>query len=117
MAEFGAKLCSDPGCRQHDFLPWTCSACGRVFCQEHMAIGSGHRCDSGEAYLASVRVAVCFVGTRDAYYHKMQADMFIYARINLFYINLGLFLSSYAPASTPIGVVYFVTRCYCCMHE
>eukprot|EP00903_Cladosiphon_okamuranus_P012341 g11570.t1 len=55
MAEFGAKLCSEPGCRQHDFLPWTCSACGRVFCQVHMAIGSGHRCDAGEAYLASRR--------------------------------------------------------------
>eukprot|EP00752_Nemacystus_decipiens_P007173 g6423.t1 len=55
MAEFGAKLCSEPGCRQHDFLPWTCSACRRVFCGAHMAIGSGHRCDSGEAYLASRR--------------------------------------------------------------
>ena len=54
MAEFGAKLCSEAGCRQHDFLPWTCSACGRVFCQAHMAIGSGHRCDAGDAYLASV---------------------------------------------------------------
>lgn len=55
MAEFGAKLCSYPGCRQHDFLPFTCSACGRVFCQEHRVIGSGHGCDPGEAYLASVR--------------------------------------------------------------
>lgn len=54
MAEFGAILCSNPGCGQHDFLPYKCPACGRVFCLDHMAIGSGHDCDQGEAYLASV---------------------------------------------------------------
>lgn len=54
MAEFGAKLCSYPGCRQHDFLPYACPACRQVFCSDHMAIGSGHRCDQGEEYLASV---------------------------------------------------------------
>ncbi|CAN0037138.1 unnamed protein product [Ectocarpus sp. 8 AP-2014] len=53
MAEFGAKLCSYPGCRQHDFLPYACPACRQVFCSDHMAIGSGHRCDQGEEYLAS----------------------------------------------------------------
>ncbi len=56
MADFGAKLCSEPDCRQHDFLPFTCAACGLVFCQAHMAIGSGHRCSRGEEYLASVSV-------------------------------------------------------------
>lgn len=55
MAEFGAKLCSNPGCLQHDFLPFTCSACSRVFCLQHFAI-SAHACAEGEAYLASVRI-------------------------------------------------------------
>ncbi|CAN0493381.1 unnamed protein product, partial [Scytosiphon promiscuus] len=47
MAEFGAKLCSNPGCLQHDFLPFTCSACSRVFCLQHFAI-SAHTCAEGE---------------------------------------------------------------------
>lgn len=62
MAEFGAKLCSYSGCRQHDFLPYACPACRQVFCSDHMAIGTGHRCDQGEEYLASVRV--CWTETK-----------------------------------------------------
>ncbi|CAN0118474.1 unnamed protein product [Ascophyllum nodosum] len=52
MAEFGAKSCSNPGCPLHDFLPYTCPACDRVFCTEHYSI-SAHVCEKGQAYLAS----------------------------------------------------------------
>lgn len=55
MGEFGGKACFYPGCRQHDFLPLRCSACGLVFCTNHSAI-TDHDCQHGEAYLSSVSI-------------------------------------------------------------
>lgn len=37
--------CSSPECKQHDFLPFTCSKCKGVFCLEHRSVLS-HSCES-----------------------------------------------------------------------
>lgn len=34
FAHIGTR-CSVPSCKQHDFLPFTCDACKKVFCLEH----------------------------------------------------------------------------------
>lgn len=43
MAQEIGKHCSFAGCRQLDFLPFTCDACKRVYCLEHRSFGA-HQC-------------------------------------------------------------------------
>eukprot|EP00747_Dinoflagellata_sp_TGD_P161999 gnl/TRDRNA2_/TRDRNA2_179124_c0_seq1.p1 gnl/TRDRNA2_/TRDRNA2_179124_c0~~gnl/TRDRNA2_/TRDRNA2_179124_c0_seq1.p1 ORF type:complete len:176 (-),score=28.16 gnl/TRDRNA2_/TRDRNA2_179124_c0_seq1:200-727(-) len=45
MAHFSDRVttCSDPYCRQCDFLPVTCDACEQIFCSEHLSYTS-HAC-------------------------------------------------------------------------
>lgn len=48
--------CSESTCRQLDFLPMKCDACGKVFCVDHFTYLK-HNCDS--AYKKDVQVPVC----------------------------------------------------------
>ncbi|KAL8175370.1 UNVERIFIED_CONTAM: zinc finger, AN1-type domain [Gekko kuhli] len=48
--------CSERTCKQLDFLPLKCDACGEIFCKDHIAY-SWHRCSS--AYKKDVQVPVC----------------------------------------------------------
>jgi len=59
MAHFSDKgrHCSDPYCRQMDFLPMTCDGCGEVFCSEHFKY-EAHSCPKGRA-TTDKRVIVC----------------------------------------------------------
>lgn len=50
------KHCSEPTCRQLDFLPVKCDACEKIFCHEHMKYAS-HNCES--SYKKNVQVPVC----------------------------------------------------------
>ncbi|XP_034987218.2 AN1-type zinc finger protein 2A isoform X2 [Zootoca vivipara] len=48
--------CSEKTCKQLDFLPLKCDACGEVFCKDHFAYNQ-HRCSS--AYKKDAQVPVC----------------------------------------------------------
>jgi len=50
------KHCSEPTCRQLDFLPVKCDACNNTFCSEHYKYES-HNCPA--AYRKNVQVPVC----------------------------------------------------------
>lgn len=50
------KHCSLDECKQLDFLPFTCNACGKVFCLDHRTYDS-HVCPHSEAM--DYRVVVC----------------------------------------------------------
>ena len=50
--------CSHPDCNQLDFLPFRCSGCKRIFCQDHRSVGeNGHNCPHAKD--ADVEVIVC----------------------------------------------------------
>merc|ERR1719401_1731082 len=59
MAHFSDKgiHCADPYCRQRDFLPFACDACGQTFCSEHYKYDA-HACSKGRAE-KDKRVIVC----------------------------------------------------------
>ncbi|KAL9835752.1 LOW QUALITY PROTEIN: AN1-type zinc finger protein 2A [Geothlypis trichas] len=48
--------CSERSCKQLDFLPLKCDACGEVFCKDHIRYDD-HKCSS--AYKKNVQVPVC----------------------------------------------------------
>ncbi|XP_023792558.1 AN1-type zinc finger protein 2A isoform X2 [Cyanistes caeruleus] len=48
--------CSERTCKQLDFLPLKCNACGEVFCKDHIRYDD-HKCSS--AYKKNVQVPVC----------------------------------------------------------
>ncbi|XP_071427234.1 AN1-type zinc finger protein 2A isoform X1 [Pithys albifrons albifrons] len=48
--------CSERACKQLDFLPLKCDACGEVFCKDHIRYDD-HKCSS--AYKKNVQVPVC----------------------------------------------------------
>ncbi|KAK7019793.1 zinc finger, AN1-type domain [Halocaridina rubra] len=48
--------CSEPTCRQLDFLPFTCNLCKKVFCVDHHKYDA-HSCT--ESYKADVQVPIC----------------------------------------------------------
>ncbi|NXQ62797.1 ZFN2B protein, partial [Anthoscopus minutus] len=48
--------CSERTCKQLDFLPLKCNACGEVFCKDHIRYDD-HKCSS--AYKKDVQVPVC----------------------------------------------------------
>lgn len=48
--------CSDPYCRQCDFLPFTCDGCGKIFCKDHFRCEE-HNCPAAKA--KDRRVVVC----------------------------------------------------------
>jgi len=50
------KHCSDPACKQLDYLPLKCDACESIFCREHISY-KNHDCPS--AYKKDVQVPVC----------------------------------------------------------
>ncbi|KAK9499541.1 hypothetical protein O3M35_002562 [Rhynocoris fuscipes] len=50
------KHCTFEHCKQFDVLPFTCDACKKVYCKEHMSIYA-HRCTEGAS--RDVRVPVC----------------------------------------------------------
>uniref|UniRef100_A0A8C3LQ62 Zinc finger AN1-type containing 2A n=1 Tax=Chrysolophus pictus TaxID=9089 RepID=A0A8C3LQ62_CHRPC len=50
------RHCSERTCRQLDFLPLKCDACGEVFCKDHIRYEE-HSCSS--AYKKNVQVPVC----------------------------------------------------------
>lgn len=37
------KHCAEPSCKQLDFLPFSCSACNRIFCLDHRSFAA-HKC-------------------------------------------------------------------------
>mmetsp|Transcript_50921 Transcript_50921/g.80784 ORF Transcript_50921/g.80784 Transcript_50921/m.80784 type:complete len:179 (-) Transcript_50921:174-710(-) len=64
MAHFGdcGVHCANPYCRQKDFLPTACDACGEVFCSEHFKYDA-HDCPKGRAD-KDKRVIVCPICTK-----------------------------------------------------
>ncbi|XP_029460837.1 AN1-type zinc finger protein 2B [Rhinatrema bivittatum] len=50
------KHCSEPTCKQLDFLPLKCDACEQIFCKDHISYAE-HSCSS--AYKKDVQVPVC----------------------------------------------------------
>ncbi|XP_073503428.1 AN1-type zinc finger protein 2B isoform X2 [Phyllobates terribilis] len=48
--------CSEPTCKQLDFLPLKCDACEQIFCKDHVTYAL-HNCSS--AYKKDVQVPVC----------------------------------------------------------
>ncbi|XP_060029142.1 AN1-type zinc finger protein 2A isoform X2 [Erinaceus europaeus] len=50
------KHCSEKTCKQLDFLPFQCDACGEDFCKDHFSYAS-HQCPL--AIQKDVRVPVC----------------------------------------------------------
>ncbi|KAG7158346.1 AN1-type zinc finger protein 2A-like [Homarus americanus] len=48
--------CSQPSCRQLDFLPFTCNLCKKEFCVDHHKYDA-HNCT--ESYQADVQVPIC----------------------------------------------------------
>ncbi|KAG8544902.1 hypothetical protein GDO81_021632 [Engystomops pustulosus] len=50
------KHCSEPTCKQLDFLPLKCDACEQIFCKDHITYAL-HSCSS--AYKKDVQVPVC----------------------------------------------------------
>ncbi|XP_056391836.1 AN1-type zinc finger protein 2B isoform X1 [Hyla sarda] len=50
------KHCSEPTCKQLDFLPLKCDACEQIFCKDHITYVL-HNCSS--AYKKDVQVPVC----------------------------------------------------------
>ncbi|XP_052610209.1 AN1-type zinc finger protein 2A [Peromyscus californicus insignis] len=50
------KHCSEPTCKQLDFLPITCDACKEDFCKDHFSYWS-HKCPF--AFKKDVQVPVC----------------------------------------------------------
>ncbi|XP_039588321.1 AN1-type zinc finger protein 2A isoform X3 [Passer montanus] len=48
--------CSERTCKQLDFLPLKCDACGEVFCKDHIRYDD-HKCSC--AYKKNVQVPVC----------------------------------------------------------
>ncbi|XP_030065921.1 AN1-type zinc finger protein 2B isoform X2 [Microcaecilia unicolor] len=50
------KHCSEPTCKQLDFLPLKCDACEHIFCKDHISYAQ-HSCTS--AYKKDVQVPVC----------------------------------------------------------
>lgn len=50
------KHCSDPICKQKDFLPFECKYCSKIFCLDHRA-PSDHSCPS--SHLGSKKALVC----------------------------------------------------------
>lgn len=50
------KHCSEPTCKQLDFLPLKCDACEQIFCKDHITYVL-HKCSS--AYKKDVQVPVC----------------------------------------------------------
>ncbi|XP_069588917.1 AN1-type zinc finger protein 2B isoform X4 [Ranitomeya imitator] len=50
------KHCSEPTCKQLDFLPLKCDACEQIFCKDHVTYAL-HNCSS--AYKKDVQVPVC----------------------------------------------------------
>jgi len=50
------KHCSDPTCKQLDFLPVKCDSCKKIFCTDHFSY-SNHNCT--ESYRKDNQVPVC----------------------------------------------------------
>lgn len=50
------KHCSNPSCKQLDFLPMKCDACGKTFCKDHIHYNT-HSCP--ESYRKDNQVPVC----------------------------------------------------------
>uniref|UniRef100_A0A0G4G776 AN1-type domain-containing protein n=1 Tax=Chromera velia CCMP2878 TaxID=1169474 RepID=A0A0G4G776_9ALVE len=63
MAHFSDKgtHCSDPYCRQNDFLPFTCDLCNKVFCLDHHG-HEAHNCPLAKT--KDKRVLVCPICTK-----------------------------------------------------
>jgi hypothetical protein len=49
--------CADPYCKQKDFLPHTCDACGETYCSDHFKY-EAHNCPKGRS-AKDKRVIVC----------------------------------------------------------
>eukprot|EP00450_Noctiluca_scintillans_P005268 CAMPEP_0194487180 /NCGR_PEP_ID=MMETSP0253-20130528/7553_1 /TAXON_ID=2966 /ORGANISM="Noctiluca scintillans" /LENGTH=193 /DNA_ID=CAMNT_0039327365 /DNA_START=22 /DNA_END=603 /DNA_ORIENTATION=+ len=47
--------CSLPSCREFDFLPFTCDACGKDYCKDHI----GYTCHGCQEESRSVQVVIC----------------------------------------------------------
>ncbi|BFZ14524.1 hypothetical protein BsWGS_17562 [Bradybaena similaris] len=50
------EQCTEPSCRQLDFLPMKCDACSKIFCRDHIVYAT-HDCP--ESYKKNKQVAVC----------------------------------------------------------
>lgn len=63
FANLGAH-CEVDGCNVHDFLPFQCSLCSKVFCLQHRGLGS-HSCDKAQkGVIVSCEVCKGFVDCR-----------------------------------------------------
>ncbi|KAG8428894.1 hypothetical protein GDO86_018968 [Hymenochirus boettgeri] len=47
------KHCSEPTCKQLDFLPLKCDACERIFCKDHITYAL-HKCSSAYKKVTSL---------------------------------------------------------------
>ncbi|KAL1926190.1 hypothetical protein VTP01DRAFT_6055 [Rhizomucor pusillus] len=52
------KHCTFDGCKQLDFLPYTCYHCKKIFCQEHFKL-EDHKCPSLNDPNLDVRIPTC----------------------------------------------------------
>jgi len=50
------KHCSDPTCRQNDFLPFTCKFCTKIYCLDHRST-SCHDCPKSN--MGDTQVVIC----------------------------------------------------------
>lgn len=55
--------CQHPECNQLDFLPFKCSGCKQIFCQEHR-ISAAHRCPNAESDVQVIICPVCALAVR-----------------------------------------------------
>eukprot|EP00922_Rhytidocystis_sp_ex-Travisia-forbesii_P007016 GHVS01010259.1.p1 GENE.GHVS01010259.1~~GHVS01010259.1.p1 ORF type:complete len:218 (-),score=26.40 GHVS01010259.1:442-1095(-) len=74
MAHFSdtGQHCSDPYCRQHDFLPFSCGLCNQVFCLSHFPPAS-HSCPNESA--GDRRVLICPLCLGTVHYQDQPSDV------------------------------------------
>eukprot|EP00922_Rhytidocystis_sp_ex-Travisia-forbesii_P007013 GHVS01010255.1.p1 GENE.GHVS01010255.1~~GHVS01010255.1.p1 ORF type:complete len:232 (+),score=28.03 GHVS01010255.1:51-698(+) len=74
MAHFSDKgqHCSDPYCRQQDFLPFTCGLCNEVFCLSHFP-PAAHSCPNESS--GDRRVLICPLCLGAVHYQEQPPDV------------------------------------------
>lgn len=73
--------CSESTCRQLDFLPMKCDACGKVFCVDHFTYLK-HNCDS--AYKKDVQVSLKYL--YNMFFHLITLVNHLLSIVSIFII-------------------------------
>lgn len=63
MMDVGTHCQFRPECNQLDFLPFKCSGCKQIFCQEHCT-AAAHRCPNAESDVQVIVCPVCALAVR-----------------------------------------------------